>query len=305
MAHYTSHAIVDLNSSRGQIRDSRKVAGPARMKTVLSLVGVFLLGYSLLLFLVYVFQARLIYFPNIALTDPNENPGRLGLEFENVYFKSADGVTLHGWFVPAARSRAAVLFFHGNAGNITHRLDSISVFNQMGLSVFIFDYRGYGYSNGRPDEPGTYADADGAWNYLTHERGLRPEHTVIFGRSLGAAIASHLAARVNPAALIIESAFTSAADVAAGVYWFLPVRWLIRYRYDTQAELVNVRCPLLVIHSDDDEIIPVAHGNRLVSSANEPKTLLKIWGGHNDGFVVSEPVYSQGIDGFLQTHLKE
>jgi len=171
--------------------------------------------------------------------------------------------------------------------------------------VFIFDYRGYGSSEGQPDEAGTYADAAGAWSYLTDQRGMAPDEIVIFGRSLGAAVASHLAARVASAALIIESAFTSAADVAAGAYWFLPVRRLIRYRYDTHTELKDVRQPLLVIHSDDDEIIPVAHGEKLFSVAHEPKIFLRIWGGHNDGFYVSEPVYSQGIDEFLRTQLNK
>ena len=273
------------------------------MKSLLNLAGFLLVGYGILVICVYLFQSRLIYFPNIAGTDPASNPSRLGLSFEEVDFSSTDGVRLHGWFIPAQNSRGVLLFLHGNAGNITHRLDSIAIFNRLGLSVFIFDYRGFGQSSGRPTEQGTYDDAESAWQYLTARRGIAPTDIVIFGRSLGASIGAWLAARATPLALILESAFTSAPDVAAKYYWFLPVRALARIRYDTDAYLRQVTAPVLVIHSADDEIIPVEHGKQLFAAAGEPKSFLELWGGHNEGFLLSEPVYSEGLDEFLTRHL--
>ena len=273
------------------------------MKTLVNLVGFLLVGYGILLVCVYLFQSRLVYFPNIAGTDPAANPSRLGLSYEEVDFSSTDGVRLHGWFIPAPAARGVLLFFHGNAGNITHRLDSIAIFNRLGLSVFIFDYRGFGQSSGRPTEQGTYDDAEAAWHYLTAQRRVAPADIVIFGRSLGASIGAWLAARTAPRALILESAFTSAPDVAARYYWFLPVRALARIRYDTDAYLRQVAAPVLVIHSADDEIIPVEHGQQLFAAAGEPKSFLELWGGHNQGFLLSEPVYSNGLGEFLDRHL--
>ncbi len=269
------------------------------MKALFNVGLFFLVGYSVLLVCLYLFQSRLIYIPNIAGTNSKADPSLLGLRYEDVNFQTADGVELNGWFIPAPEARAVLLFMHGNAGNITHRLDSIALFNRLGLSVFIFDYRGYGKSAGRPTEQGTYDDATAAWQYLTQDRRLAPENIVIFGRSLGAAIAAELASRTEPAALIIESPFTSVADVAADLYWFFPVRALVRIHYDTRSSLEKISCPLLVIHSMNDEIIPVAHGRRLFAEAREPKDYLELAGGHNDGFMVSETIYLKGWNEFL------
>jgi len=174
----------------------------------------------------------------------------------------------------------------------------------LGLTTLIFDYRGYGRSEGEPSEEGTYRDAEAAWRFVTEGRHIPPHEVVLFGRSLGAAIAADLATRVNPAALIIESAFTSIPDLAAALYPFLPARWLARFRYSTQAALVSVLCPLLIVHSRDDEIIPFTHGQRLFAVANEPKRLLELRGGHNDGFLVSRHAYMDGLHAFLQPHLR-
>ena len=270
------------------------------MKIFLQILVTLLIGYGALLTAVYLFQARLIYFPNIAPTYPKDNPTRIGLPYETVRFFTQDGLELHGWFIGARNARPVLLFFHGNGGNITHRLDSIAQFHRLGLSIFIIDYRGYGESEGRPNEQGTYEDARAAWNHLTRDRGIPPGDIVIFGRSLGAAIAAELAGQVEPAALIIESAFTSAPDLAARYYWFLPVRSLSKFQYDTRAHLKKVSCPVLVIHSADDEIVPVEQGRELFVGANDPKVFLEIWGGHNNGFLLSEPVYSNGVRQFLE-----
>jgi len=262
-----------------------------------------LLIYGAILLLMYLFQARLVFLPNLPGVSSDATPADIGLDYEDVRFAAADGVRLHGWFIPALDDSPILLFMHGNAGNISHRLDSLALFHDLGLSVFIFDYRGYGHSAGRPDEDGSYLDADAAWRYLTQQRGAAPDRIVLFGRSLGAAVASHLATTTEPAALIVESAFTSVPDVAAQHYRFLPVRALARIRYDTRAHLQSVARPVLVIHSADDEIIPFTHGQALFESAREPKAFLELRGGHNDGFLANRSWYLQGLREFLDRYV--
>jgi len=191
------------------------------------------------------------------------------------------------------------LFFHGNAGNISHRLDSIRQFQDLGLSVLIIDYRGYGQSTGRTTEQGLYRDADAAWRYLTEGRGIDPSDIVIFGRSLGASVASRLASDNQPLALIVESSFTSIPDIAQDLYPWLPARWLSRLSHATRDYVRDVSCSVLVIHSRNDEIIPYHHGEAIFASANEPRTLLTIRGTHNDAFLLDERAYVEGLRTFL------
>jgi len=261
-------------------------------------------GYVALVLILFFFQSHLLYLPNVPSRAVVVTPDDAGLAYESVTISTEDGVALDGWFVPVSQARGLLLFFHGNAGNISHRLDSLKIFNELGLATLIFDYRGYGRSEGEPSEEGTYRDAEAAWRFVTEGRHIPPREVVLFGRSLGAAIAAHLATRHTPGALIIESAFTSVPDLAAELYPFLPARWLARFRYSTQADLVSVLCPLLVVHSRDDEIIPFAHGQRLFAVANEPKRLLELRGGHNDGFLVSRHTYVDGLHTFLRAHLR-
>lgn len=246
----------------------------------------------------YAFQARLVYLPARTLMG---TPKDLGLRYEEVTLGTEDGYQLHGWYVPTGEPHPTLLFFHGNAGNISHRLESLRLFHQLGLNTFIFDYRGYGQSQGSPSERGTYLDATAAWRYLTEHRQIPPHRIVLFGRSLGSAVAIWLASRTAPSALVIESAFTSLPDLAAKIYPFLPVRWLSRIRYDNHRLIRQVRCPILVIHSPTDEVVPFAHGRALFDLANDPKQFLTIRGGHNDGFLVSQDVYLRGIDEFLES----
>ena len=256
------------------------------------------LAYGALLLLVYFFQDRLLYFPT---RDLFGTPRDRGFEYEEVRLTTSDGVGLHGWFVPAPAARATVLYLHGNGGNISHRLERIALLRSIGLNVFIFDYRGYGQSEGRPGEEGTYDDARAAWRYLTQTRGIPASEIVPYGVSLGGAIAAKLCAEEPARALIIDSSFTSVPDLGADVYSWLPVRWLGRFEYATKDHITRVRSPVLVIHSRDDEIIPFRHGEQLYAAAGEPKQLLEILGGHNDNFYVSRAQYLTGIDAFLRT----
>ena len=261
------------------------------------------IAYLVITSVVFLLQSRLLFFPNMPSREFAATPDRVGLSFESVQFTTEDGVRLDGWFVPAGAPRGVLLFFHGNAGNISHRLDSLQLFHELGLSTLIFDYRGYGRSEGKVSEQGTYRDGEAAWRYLTAERGIPERSIVYFGRSLGASIAAHLAMKRPPGALILESAFTSVPDVGARAYPFLPVRWLARFQYNTQEYLRSVSAPVLVIHSPQDEVIPFKFGRALFASANEPKQFLEIRGGHNEGFQLSGKDYTDGIDEFLRDHL--
>ena len=264
----------------------------------LLVVGVVYVGLAGLMFFS---QSRLLYFPSRQLF---ATPDRIGLIHESVEIRTEDGIKLDGWFLPAPQKRGVLLFFHGNAGNISHRLESLKIFHDLGLSVLIFDYRGYGRSEGTITEQGLYRDAEAVWRYLTEEKRILPEDIILFGRSLGAAVAAWLAARHQPAALILESAFTSVPDLAQSLYPIFPARWLARSRYSTDEYLKSVTCPVLVVHSRDDEIIAIRHGRSVFTTAREPKRFLEIRGGHNDGFFVSGRLYTDVLDSFLRTHLK-
>ncbi|MDH3374735.1 MAG: alpha/beta hydrolase [Gammaproteobacteria bacterium] len=265
---------------------------------MLKFVLVIAVCYALLVAVVYLMQSRMLYLPDMAGRDLLMTPADVDIDYEDVSIETADGVRLHGWFVPGGSPRT-LLFFHGNAGNISHRLDSIRQFHELGLSVFIIDYRGYGQSSGKPTEPGLYRDADAAWHYLTETRGLLASDIVLFGRSLGASVATRLAAKAQPAGLIVESSFTSVPDVAQEIYPWLPARWLSRLRHATRDYIQDVKCPVLVVHSRDDEIIPFHHGEAIFAAAPEPRTLLELHGSHNEAFLEDEPVYVEGLRAFL------
>jgi fermentation-respiration switch protein FrsA (DUF1100 family) len=269
------------------------------MSGLLSIALLTALAYATFAGLIYLMQGRLLYFPNVPSRELSATPADVGLDYEAVTLQTDDGVRLSAWFIPHAAARAALLLFHGNAGNLSHRLESIRLFHALRLTVFIIDYRGYGQSEGSPTEEGTYRDAAAAWRYLIGERRIHSSGIVIFGRSLGAAIAAELASHTRPAALIIESAFTSVPNMAARRYPWLPVRWLSRYRYDTQRHLETVACPVLVIHSSEDELIPYVEGEQLFAHAREPKQFLQLRGGHANGFLVSRETYLRGLDDFL------
>ncbi|MBB3229836.1 alpha/beta hydrolase [Halomonas stenophila] len=263
--------------------------------------------YCLVLLLLWGCQARLLYLPHVG-REVMGTPTDIGLDWEAVRLRTSDGLTLAAWWVPAEPARATLLFFHGNAGNISHRLASIRQFHRLGLSVLIVDYRGYGESEGRPSEAGTARDARAAWQWLVERRGLAAEEIVLFGRSLGAGVAAELAAALpadeGPAALILESTFRSVPKLGQRLYPFLPVRWLSRFDYDVERYVTRRSAPLLVIHSRDDEIIPFSEGEAVFEAASEPKELLVIRGGHNTVFLDSQPEYATGIAAFLDEHLE-
>jgi fermentation-respiration switch protein FrsA (DUF1100 family) len=272
------------------------------MRTLAGILAVGGVSYAALLALLYGVQDHLIYPGTRPLT---ASPADRGWSYDEVRLRTDDGERLHGWWIPAeGQERGALLFCHGNAGNISGRLDSIEQFRRLGFSVLIFDYRGYGRSSGTPSEPGLYRDVNAAWQYLLDEE-YAPDEIVVFGRSLGSGPATWLAERYAPGALILEAPFTSVPDVAARRFPFVPARLLTRSRYNNHARIARIETPLLVIHSPDDRVIPFEHGRTLFEAAREPKTFLKIEGAHNDGFLVTGARYSRGIDRFLRAHLDE
>jgi len=223
----------------------------------------------------------------------------IGLAFAAVWLDADAGVRVHGWFVPHVRPRGAALILHGNAGSIALRLDWLRMFHGLGYAVLIIDYRGYGRSTGRPTEQGTYADARLAWAHLTNERGFAPGDIVLLGESLGGPIAAHVAARERPRALVLHSTFTSVPDLAAALYRFMPVRWLVRFDYDTRAFLAQVSAPVLIAHSRADDIVPYSHALALHAAANEPKAFLELAGGHNDAFIFRRREWVDALARFL------
>ena len=234
---------------------------------------------------VFFFQSNLIYFPT---EDYRLTPDDVGLAYEDLSLATTDGETIAAWFVPHENAAATVLFCHGNAGNMSHRVSDIHILHELGYGVLIFDYRGYGRSTGNPSEDGLYADAEAAWRYLTETRGERPDRIVLFGRSLGGAVAIELARRHNPAALVVESTFTSLVDVGRHHYPLLPVSLIATHRFDSLSKIAGVACPKLFLHGTDDALIPIDFGRALYDAAQSPKRFLETPGGHNNsGFTYS------------------
>jgi fermentation-respiration switch protein FrsA (DUF1100 family) len=243
-----------------------------------------------------------IYFPQ---REVGGTPAQHGLPYEIVSLVAEDGVRLHGWFVPG-RTDVTWLWLHGNAGNIGHRLGNLAqLHNRLGVSVFLFDYRGYGRSEGAPSEQGLYRDADAALAYLRSRDDLRPDRIVYFGRSLGAAVAVDLAVRQPSHALILESSFPSVSFVARQAYPFLPPgleKLAVRARYDAESKIADVHVPVLFLHGDEDEIVSISASRRLFDAANEPKHFFAIPGaGHNDTYVEGGDAYFMELAQFLAT----
>ncbi len=247
--------------------------------------------------ILYFMQPTFLYCP---VQEISNTPDELGIDFEDVVFQTEDGLCLNGWYIPVKNSDLTVLFCHGNGGNMTHRLDSINIFYNLGLSCFIFDYRGYGSSEGKTSEEGTYLDAKAAYEWLTKEKKISPDDIIIFGRSLGGSIAAQLAAKVEARALIVESAFTSYVDIGRKFYPYMPVRWFASFSYRTIDYIKDVHYPVMIIHSRSDDVVPFEFGLELYEVANEPKEFVEIFGSHNDGFLVSSDIYKKAWTGWLR-----
>lgn len=270
------------------------------------LVGV-VVSCAIIFFGAMILEEQLIYFPTRypdGLWDTDAVALNSGCTIADCSFEAADGVRLHGWMCTPSHAEGitgdmVLLWFHGNAGNLSHRADLLIRLAQIPARVFIIDYRGYGRSEGKPSEKGLYLDGRAGWRYLVEERGVSPDRIVIFGKSLGGAVAVDLATEVKPAGLIVQSSFTSIPDMAARHFAFVP-KALIRTRMDSLSKIVDVRAPKLFIHSTADEIAPFELGRRLYEAAPEPKRFHTVEGaGHNDTWIVGGQGYFAAIRSFV------
>lgn len=248
------------------------------------------------------FENRMIYFPYKYPNGFWQLEGA-GINVEDCYFQTQDKVKLHGWFVSAKDAKWTVLCCHGNGGNITFCIDQLRFFQTyLNMNALVFDYRGYGRSEGYPSEEGLYKDADATYDYLVNTKKIPPERLILYGHSLGGAVAIDLASRKQCAGLIVESAFTSAREIAREILLFRPASWIIRSKFDSIEKIKKVQVPVLIMHGTRDETIPIRFGKRLFDAAKEPKFFYEIDGaGHNDTYVLGGRAYLEKIRGFIST----
>lgn len=258
---------------------------------------------SLMVFLSFLFwgclvEEKFIFYPHATI---DETPRDIGLTFDDIFFTTRDGIRLNGWFVPYPGAKTTFLWSHGNAGNISHRLDNLKLLHEkLKINIFIFDYRGYGRSQGRVSEEGTYMDGEAALKYLRTREDVDPKRVVFFGRSLGAAVAAELATREECLALILETPFASIREMARAAFPFLPIGPFLRTRYDTVEKVTRVKAPLLVLHGDRDDVVPFAQGKKVFEAALEPKEFYTIRGAHhNDTYIVGGHAYFTVLKDFI------
>lgn len=255
------------------------------------------LAVILALFVVYLryVEKRSIFYPTQEI---EYTPKDFGMAFEDVFFKTRDNLELNGWFLPAENAAFTVLFCHGNAGNISHRVEKLRFFHELGCSIFIFDYREYGRSRGTPSEKGLYNDVRAAYDYLV-SRKIAPDKIIGYGESIGGAVIIDLACEKAVGALIADGTPSSAKDMVKFIYPFLPY-WIFSTRWDSVKKIRSITVPKLIIHSLNDEIVPYKQGRKLFENAAEPKEFLQIRGGHNSSFFESEQIMKDKISDFLK-----
>jgi hypothetical protein len=278
-------------------------------KMIFSLTAIVVLALLFVGVLVRTFENRLVFYP-IRYPSGNWRPEESGLIVGDCRFTAKDGVELHGWFAEArsghstAAGNAApltLLWFHGNAGNITHRTENMMLLTDRGINVFIFDYRGYGRSEGTPSEEGIYKDGLAAYDYLVNTRGIPFQSIVLFGRSLGAAVAMETSLSRPVRGIILEAPFTNARDMAGVLLPFVPAGPFLRSRFDNIGKIGGIKAPLLIIHGDRDEIVPYRLGKKLFDAAPEPKSFYLIPGsGHNDTYIAGGAAYFTVLQNFWE-----
>jgi fermentation-respiration switch protein FrsA (DUF1100 family) len=272
---------------------------------ILLLLAVLALAYVAFLLLLRLSESRLLYAPGSSRT-LTPAPPALGLAPERVEIPSGDGVTLVAWVIRAPAADTAgrwLLICHGNAGNLSDsgRPEHYAGLRALGLNLLAFDYRGYGESSGSPSEAGLYRDAEAAYGYLRDTLGVPPERIVLFGHSLGSAVAVELATRVPAVGLVLEGALMSVIARAQEVYPYVPVKWIARSRFASIEKIGRVEIPKLFLHARRDDVVPIAHGRRLYEAAPPPKTFAALAGGHGDAFEADSAVYFGAIARFLET----
>ncbi|HDZ77650.1 MAG TPA: alpha/beta hydrolase [Candidatus Omnitrophica bacterium] len=257
----------------------------------------FLITFSIVLFFyLRYFERKSIYFPSSLI---EMTPKDFGLEFEDVMLKTRDGVNISAWFIPSKDATVTVLFCHGNGGNISHRLDKIRFFNNLNLNVIIYDYRGYGKSTGSPCEKGLYLDTKAVYDYLRNDKKIGSDKIIVFGESLGSALAVDLISKEKTAGIIIEGGFSSAPDMARHMYPLIPPL-IFSVKFNSAAKIKDIKIPKLFFHSKSDEVVPYVLGRKLFDAADNPKEFVNIFGAHNIAFFDSLDLIIPEVKKFLE-----
>ena len=285
-----------MNSST-KAQENTTIGRPWPLRAGVWIVVLALLAYGAVCAGFWAWQDRLVFQPEKAL---RATPARLGLAYEDLRIKSRDGTSLAAWYVPGKVDGRQVLLLHGNGGNISRYLKTVAVLHGLGHGVLALDYRGYGASAGTPSESGLYDDAAAAFDYLVEERHIAPQRVVVWGRSLGGAVATWLATHRTPGGLILESTFTRLADVGSYRYPWLPVRLLSRYSFDSVGQIARVRCPILISHGRADTTVPSQLGRALATAAGPRAEFVALPGGHNDAFIQGGDAYYRHLDEFMR-----
>lgn len=265
------------------------------IRTGLGVAGILAAFVTVLGGVMFFRQESLVYFPETVLS---ARPEDFGLPCEEVRLATSDGPRIAAWWIPAPNPRGAVILAHGNGGNRSHRLDKAILFRELGLSTLLFDYRGYGGSEGNPSETGTYRDMDAAVDHAHEVRSVAPERTIFWGESLGAAVAVETATRRPCGGLVVESGFASLPAMARAVYPWVP-GFMVRMRYDSLGRIPRISAPKLILHGPSDEVVPYRMGRDLYAAAQEPKRFSDLAGGHNGGGILTSPEAQRALREFL------
>ncbi len=268
--------------------------------TISHIVGLALLVLLTFAVILVGCERWIVYHP-YKFPEGNWNSSSSSFSKKDISFVASDGVALHGWYFSSNRSNPTLLWFHGNAGNITHRLENIEMMKRLNIDIFIFDYRGYGKSEGKPDEKGIYLDSQAAYDWLVKLKKIMPENIILFGRSLGGICAIEVASKNPAAGIILESVFPSASKMARKMFPILPLSWAIKSKFDAIGKVPNLKLPKLFLHGTHDEVVPYKLGRELFSAAATPKIFYDIKGaGHNDTFLVGGADYFNAISHFIK-----
>lgn len=261
---------------------------------VVILISVYLVVVGYLFFN----QKHMVFFPTLEIST---TPADLNIKYEEITLAVNDTESIHGWYFPASDSSVnkAVLFCHGNAGNISNRLYTAALFQSLDIPFFLFDYRGYGKSVGSLSEENVYVDGRQCYDWLIEQKGFKPENIIIFGRSLGGAVCAELAGNVVVGGIIMESTFTSASELGQKLFPIFPIKLFLKYRFNSLAKIEKINCPVLVIHSPDDDLIPYEMGRHIFEKASQPKEFFEIEGSHNNRDYLSNPEYIEKIRSFI------
>lgn len=262
------------------------------MSVLLTLFGI----YLVLMGLMYLFQNKLLFMPSSGMV---QTPESLGIEAEDFWVNTDDGVRVHGWYFPNENADFVIVLSHGNAGNISYRIEIARTLLNTGAAVLMYDYRGYGKSEGSPSEKGLYRDIEAVIEGLVDKKGYKEERIIMYGRSLGGAVAAYAATQYRLGGLVLDSAFKNLRGMVRDVYPFVPAR-LAKYEFPTERYIQEPRSyPVMVMHSPNDEIVGFHHGEYLYHLLEEPKRFVELRGSHNDNFFLSKDLIEKNWKGYM------